>query len=208
MTCSAPGVLHLAAYNAGEGRIAKALKRTDSDNFWSLLDTKQIRQETKDYVPQYIAATIIANTPEEYGFRDLTYHEPFEYDEVMLYVPVDIEVIAQCAGTSADKIRELNPELRRWSTPPNLREYTFRLPVDTADAFIKNLSNIPDEKLFSYETYTVKKNETLKKIASKSGVRSTRYSPSIHSPASKDSRLERRSSSHRRANRLQTSMTR
>jgi membrane-bound lytic murein transglycosylase D len=162
--------LALAAYNAGEGRIAKALKRTDSDNFWSLRNTKQIRQETKDYVPRYIAATMIANTPEEYGFRDLTYHEPFEYDEVILYVPVDLEVIAKCAGTSVDEIRELNPELRRWSTPPNLPEYTLRLPVDTADAFIANLSNVPDEKLFSYETYTVKHNETLKKIASKSGV--------------------------------------
>jgi membrane-bound lytic murein transglycosylase D len=162
--------LALAAYNAGEGRIAKALKRTDSDNFWSLLGTTQIRQETKDYVPHFIAATIIANTPEEYGFHDLIYHEPFEYDEVTLFVPVDLEVIARCAGTSSDKIRELNPELRRWSTPPNLREYTLRLPVDTADAFIENLSNIPDEKLFSYETYTVRKNETLKKIASKSGV--------------------------------------
>ena len=162
--------LALAAYNAGEGRIAKALRRTDSDNFWSLLGTTQIRQETKDYVPHFIAATIIANTPEEYGFHDLIYHEPFEYDEVTLFVPVDLEVIARCAGTSSDKIRELNPELRRWSTPPNLREYTLRLPVDTADAFIENLSNIPDEKLFSYETYTVKKNETLKKIASKSGV--------------------------------------
>src|ERR1700690_73344 len=162
--------LALAAYNAGEGRIAKALRRTDSDNFWSLLGTTQIRQETKDYVPHFIAATIIANTPEDYGFRDLIYHEPFEYDEVTLFVPVDLEVIAKCAGTSSDKIKELNPELRRWSTPPNLREYTLRLPVDTADAFIENLSNIPDEKLFSYETYTVKKNETLKKIASKSGV--------------------------------------
>src|SRR5664279_3463045 len=122
--------LALAAYNAGEGRIAKALKRTDSDNFWSLLGTTQIRQETKDYVPHFIAATIIANTPEEYGFRDLIYHEPFEYDEVTLYVPVDLEVIAKCAGTGVDEIRELNPELRRWSTPPNLPEYTLRLPAD------------------------------------------------------------------------------
>ena len=162
--------LALAAYNAGEGRIAKALRRTDSDNFWSLLDTKQIRQETKDYVPHYIAATIIANTPEDYGFRNLTYHEPFEYDEVTLYVPVDLEVIAKCAGTSVDEIRELNPELRRWSTPPNLSEYTLRLPPDSADGFIENLSNMPDDKLFSYELYTVRKNETLKKIASRTNV--------------------------------------
>ncbi len=162
--------LALAAYNAGEGRIAKALRKTDSDNFWSLLDTKQIRQETKDYVPHYIAATIIANTPEDYGFRNLTYHEPFEYDEVTLYVPVDLDVIAKCAGTSVDEIRELNPELRRWSTPPNLSEYTLRLPPGTADAFIQNLSDTPDEKLFSYDSYTVKKNDTLKKIAARTNV--------------------------------------
>jgi len=162
--------LALAAYNAGEGKISKALKRTDSEDFWSLLDTQQIRQETKDYVPRYIAAAIIANTPEEYGFRDLTYHEPLEYDEVVLYVPVDLEIIAKCAGTSVNEIRELNPELRRWSTPPNTIEYLLRLPVDTADAFIENLAKVPDEKLFSYETYTVRKHETLKKIASRSGV--------------------------------------
>ena len=162
--------LALAAYNAGEGRIAKALRRTDSDNLWSLLDTKQIRQETKDYVPRYIAATIIANTPEDYGFRDLSYHEPFEYDEVILYVPVDIEVIAKCAGTGADEIRELNPELRRWSTPPNMPEYTLRLPVGTADTFIENLSSTPDEKIFSYDLYTVRKNDSLKKIAARTKV--------------------------------------
>jgi membrane-bound lytic murein transglycosylase D len=162
--------LALAAYNAGEGRIAKALRRTDSDNLWSLLDTKQIRQETKDYVPRYIAATIIANTPADYGFRNLSYHEPFEYDEVILSTPVDLEVIAKCAGTGVDEIRELNPELRRWSTPPNLPEYTLRLPVGTADAFIDNLSDMPDDKLFSYDSYTIKKNETLKKIAARTGV--------------------------------------
>jgi len=162
--------LALAAYNAGEGKIAKALRRTDSDNLWSLLDTKQIRKETKDYVPRYIAATIIANTPENYGFRDLSYHEPFEYDEVILYTPVDLEVIAKCAGTGVDEIRELNPELRRWSTPPNISEYTLRLPVGTADAFIENLSNMPDDTLFSYDLHMVKKNETLKTIAARTGV--------------------------------------
>ena len=162
--------LALAAYNAGEGRIAKALRRTDSDNLWSLLDTQQIRQETKDYVPRYIAATIIANTPEDYGFRDLSYHEPFEYDEVVLYVPVDIEVIAKCAGTGVDEIKDLNPELRRWSTPPNMPEYTLRLPVGTADAFIENLSKTPDEKIFSYDLYTIRKNDSLKKIAARTKV--------------------------------------
>jgi membrane-bound lytic murein transglycosylase D len=162
--------LALAAYNAGEGRIAKALRKSNSDDFWSLLGTKQIRQETKDYVPRYIAAAMIANTPEEYGFEDLAYHEPFEYDEVVIYVPVDLDIIAECSGTDVDNIRELNPELRRWSTPPNVRAYTLRIPAGEADSLIENLSKIPDDKLFSYDTYIIKKSDTIKKIAARANV--------------------------------------
>jgi membrane-bound lytic murein transglycosylase D len=162
--------LALAAYNAGEGKIAKALRKSSSDDFWQLLGTRYIRKETKNYVPRYIAATMIANKPEEYGFEDLSYHEPFEYDEVVLYVPVDLDIIAGCAKTDVDEIRELNPELRRWSTPPNVAEYTLRIPAGKADAFIENLAKLPDENLFTYDTYTVKKNDTLKKIAAKTKI--------------------------------------
>jgi membrane-bound lytic murein transglycosylase D len=162
--------LALAAYNAGEGKIAKALKKSSSDDFWPLLGTKYIRKETKDYVPHYIAATMIANTPEEYGFSDLAYHEPFEYEEVVLYVPVDLDVIAECSGTDADEIRDLNPELRRWSTPPNVSAYTLRIPSGRADSFLEKLSKVPDENLFSYDLYTIKKNDTFKKIAAKAKV--------------------------------------
>jgi membrane-bound lytic murein transglycosylase D len=162
--------LALAAYNAGEGRIAKALRKSNSEDFWGLLGTKQIRQETKDYVPRYIAAAMIANTPEDYGFDDLAYHEPFEYDEVVVYVPVDLDVVAECSGTDVDNIRELNPELRRWSTPPNVREYTLRIPAGKADSFIENLSKIPDDKLFSYDTYVIKKSDTIKSIATRANV--------------------------------------
>jgi membrane-bound lytic murein transglycosylase D len=162
--------LALAAYNAGEGKIAKALRKSSSDDFWPLLGTKYIRKETKDYVPHYIAAAMIANKPEEYGFDDLSYHEPFEYDEVVLYVPVDLDVIAECAGTDIDEIRELNPELRRWSTPPNVSAYTLRIPAGRADSFLEKLAKIADENLFTFDTYTVKKNDTLKKIAAKTKI--------------------------------------
>jgi membrane-bound lytic murein transglycosylase D len=162
--------LALAAYNAGEGRISKALKRSNSEDYWALLSTSQIRQETKDYVPRYIAATMIANTPEEYGFDNLDYHEPFEYDEVVVYKPVDLEIIAQCSGSSVDTIRELNPELRRWSTPPNVGEYTLRIPPGRADVFVEKISKIPDNKLLSYDRYIVKKSDNIKKIAAKTKV--------------------------------------
>ena len=159
--------LALAAYNAGEGKIARALRKSKSDDFWDLLGTRHIRKETKNYVPQYIAAAMIANSPKEYGFDDLTYHKPFEYDKVVVNVPVDLDIIAECAETDVDNIRELNPELRRWSTPPNVEEYTLRIPAGKADSFRENLKKIPDEKRFSYDTYVVKKSDTLKTIAAR-----------------------------------------
>ncbi len=162
--------LALAAYNAGEGRIQKALKRSDTDDYWALLNTKQIRSETKEYVPRYIAATMIANTPEEYGFNNLDYHEPLEYDEITVHSPLDIEIIAKCSEATVKEIRELNPELRRWSTPPNVAQYTIRIPSGSKEIFQQNLSAIPKENRFTVGIYTAKRGDTVKKIAKKTGL--------------------------------------
>ncbi|MFO0751988.1 MAG: transglycosylase SLT domain-containing protein [Thermodesulfovibrionales bacterium] len=162
--------LALAAYNAGEGKISRALKKSDVNDYWSLLNTKQIREETKEYVPRYIAATMIATTPAEYGFDNLDYHEPLEYEEITLTSPMDIEVIAQCAESSVKEIRELNPELRRWSTPPNVPRYTIRLPQGSKELFQRNMADVPQDKLFTVGTYTAKKGDTLRKIVRKTGV--------------------------------------
>lgn len=162
--------LALAAYNAGEGRISKALRRSDSDTYWDLLHTKQIRPETKEYVPRYIAATMIAQEPEKFGFRNLEYHEPMDYEEVTLHHPVDLDVIAKCAEVDVKEIRDLNPELRRWSTPPNVSSYTIRIPSESSDVFRENLDEIPLKERFSYDKYTVKKKENLKTVAKKLNV--------------------------------------
>lgn len=162
--------LALAAYNAGEGKIMKALKSTGYDNYWSLLHTRTIKPETKEYVPRYIAAAMIANTPESFGFSDLQYHPPLTFDEVDVYSPVDIEVIARCADTTVAEIRALNPELRRWSTPLNEAVYTIRIPAGTREMFLQRLAQIPEEERFSIERHIVRKGETLKSIASKYSV--------------------------------------
>lgn len=162
--------LAMAAYNAGEGKILRALNKTNTDDYWSLLDTRYIRRETKDYVPKFIAASLIANSPEEFGFEDLKYHPPLDYDEVMIQSPVDIQVIAECAGTTVDVIKELNPELRRWCTPPDVSEYTLRIPAGKKDVFLENFAQIPEEKRFSIDQYTVKKGDTYKKISKKTGM--------------------------------------
>ncbi len=162
--------LAMAAYNAGEGKILKALNRTKTDDYWSLLNTRYIKRETKDYVPKFIAASLIANSPQNFGFEDLEYHPPLNYDEVTIESPVDLEVIAECAETTEEVIRGLNPELRRWCTPPDVPGYVLKIPEGKKDLFLKNLSQIPEEERFSIDIYKVKKGDTLKSISKKEGV--------------------------------------
>jgi len=162
--------LAMAAYNAGEGKILKALNKTKTDNYWSLLDTEYLKRETKDYVPKFIAASLIANSPQNFGFEDLEYHPPLNYDRVTISSPVDLEVIAECAETTEKVIKELNPELRRWCTPPDVSEYFLRIPEGKKDIFLKNLSRIPEEKLFTVDIYKVKKGDTFKRISKKTGI--------------------------------------
>jgi len=162
--------LAMAAYNAGEGRILKALKRSKSDDYWPLLNTRHIKSETKNYVPRFIAASNIASNPEEFGFMNIVYHQPLNYDEVKVSGPIDLEVAAKCADTTVETIKELNPELRRWCTPPGMPVYILRIPSGTKEIFEKNLAGIPEDERFSVTAYTVKKGDTIQKIAKKSGL--------------------------------------
>lgn len=162
--------LALAAYNAGEGRIRRALKSTKSNDFWVLRKTRHIKRETKNYVPSYIAATAIALHPESFGFENVPYHNPLEYDEVVINSPMDLAVVAEFTGSEVADIKELNPELRRWCTPPNVSSYTLRIPVGTKEMFFSNLLNAKDDKLLYVKFYRVKSGDTVGKIARRFGV--------------------------------------
>ncbi len=162
--------LAMAAYNAGEGKILRALHRTKSDDYWSLLKTRHIKRETKNYVPKFIAASMIAVNPAEFGFYDIEYHEPFDYDEVTVSSPLDLEIAAECADTTIDVIKELNPELRRWCTPPDMEYYVLRIPAGAKELFLKNLAEVPEEEKFTVDTYIVKKGDTINSISKKKGM--------------------------------------
>ncbi len=162
--------LAMAAYNAGEGKISRALTRSKSKDYWSLVKTRYIKSETKNYVPHFIAASMIAVNPEEFGFNDIEYHEPFEYDQVLIEKPLDLEIAAKCAETTVEVIKDLNPELRRWCTPLNVPVYMLRIPSGTKEAFLKNLAEVPEEERLTVDKYTVKKGDTISGIAKKTGV--------------------------------------
>lgn len=162
--------LAMAAYNAGEGKILKAMKRGKVDDYWDLRETRHIKTETKDYVPKFIAARIIASNPEDFGFEDVDYKEPLRYDKVELDSPIDLSVAAECAGTTLEEIKRLNPELRRWCTPPDVSRYALRIPEGTKEAFLENLSSIPEKDRFTMDTYSVRRGDTLRRISRRTGV--------------------------------------
>lgn len=161
--------LAMAAYNAGEGKIQKALDRHGSDDYWDIVQTKHIKRETKDYVPLFIAARLIAENPEDYGFIGLSELEDFSYEEVAIDRPLSLQTIAKLAGTTPEKIKELNPELKGKSTPP-VKGYTLRIPAGCREAFLAGLPGAPTSKEKPPQSvYTVKKGDTIWKIAKKTG---------------------------------------
>ena len=100
--------LAIAAYNCGEGRVRRAIRRAGSSDYWKL--RRFLPRETRNYVPQYIAVTMIASNPEKYGFAGIQYDKEFNYKIYNLKSPVDLSVLAKCAGISTDLLKEMNPD--------------------------------------------------------------------------------------------------
>jgi len=161
--------LALASYNAGEGRIQRALVKTKGEDFWDLNNSRYLKRETRDYVPKFMAATIIAKNPLRYGFS-LEYDEPLQYEESTVEGSVDLHVIAEAAGISFADLKALNPELKREITPPTSPEYLIKLPKGTKETFLKQYGDLPPDKKFRGTPYRVKRGETLSTIAKKFGI--------------------------------------
>ena len=156
--------LAMASYNAGAGKVQRAVLRTNSEDFWDLKQSRYIRRETKNYVPKYMAATIIAKNPEAYGFTVQPY-DLFVYDEVIITESTDLRLAAECAGTTYEVVKELNPELKRWVTPPDATSYVLRVPKGTAAQFNAKFAAITSDQKIRWERHLVAKGETLSGIA-------------------------------------------
>lgn len=162
--------LAIAAYNAGEGRIRKAIARTGTRNFWEIIrrDRRSMRAETKDYVPKFIAAAIISKSPEKFGFGDVIYEMPIRAEPAMVESQTDLAVIAKCADVTTAEIEILNTELIRGVTPPG--SYQINLPHGTAEKFKVAYAALPPSERIMFARHTVKKGETLGRIARRYGV--------------------------------------
>ncbi len=162
--------LALASYNGGPGRVQRSMKRSGRDDFWSLSsNTRYLPQETRDYVPLILAAVIVARNPVHYGLNV----EPFvvpRSETVTLPTAVDLRRIAEWIDVPVQAIQDLNPELRRWTTPLRATDYSLRVPEGSADAVRSRLAETQLDELAPLNRHTVRKGETLLSIAKKLGV--------------------------------------
>jgi membrane-bound lytic murein transglycosylase D len=157
--------LAAAAYNAGERKVETAIQHTQTSDFWSLSQKTSLKQETRNYVPKFVAAALIAGAPEKYGFNDLVYEAPFDYDEVTTHRPLTLHTIANLARTTVGNIKELNPELLRTVTPPSEGGFSLRVPSGSGEIFNQAYKAQFDSTGVKVITYTVKKGETVAAIA-------------------------------------------
>ena len=155
--------LAMAAYNAGEGKVLRALHKAQAESFSEISRTKLIRRETKQYVPRIMAATIIARNPDHYGFTQNPV-PPHEFEEVVVTRPLHFRAISNVTGISYNDLRLLNPELRRDATPPDEVAYHLKVPVGMSSKVLELLERVPTHK-FSPVGMTVDREVSRPKVS-------------------------------------------
>ena len=156
--------LAMAAYNAGENRVLRAVRSLKTKDFWKIASTRYLKRETRNYIPAILAAIHIAKNPELYGFSTER-EEPILYTKAPIPSCTDLQLIADCAQTSLQTILELNPDLRRLTTPPDHPHYQIKLPAGSDEVFLANYSQVPPDERVSWLRHQVRSGETLSQIA-------------------------------------------
>ncbi|MCL2283776.1 MAG: LysM peptidoglycan-binding domain-containing protein [Fibromonadales bacterium] len=164
--------LAMAAYNCGEGRIRRLVREKRAEDpsakvsYWDL----ELPKETMHYVPRIIAAAIIGHYPEHYSI-EIEPQSRAPYDTVTVQDCIPLDKVGGAVGTSANAIRDLNPELVRWCTPPNLKKYTMKVPQGTREKFLQAYAKMDKTQLVRWQQYKVQKGDNLGSISRLFGIK-------------------------------------
>jgi len=159
--------LAAAGYNAGEKRVERAIEQHNTSDFWELSKYNALPRETRAYIPQLIAAAIIAKDPEKYGFGSITYDQPVRFSHMRVPRATPLSAIAKSASIELSELRSINPEILRGITPPNDNDYLVKLPqgIDTGEVGSRLQTALSKERqVRDIVAYKVKKKDTLAKI--------------------------------------------
>jgi membrane-bound lytic murein transglycosylase D len=156
--------LAMAAYNWGAGNVQRAVEKTGYADFWELYRRHNLPGETQNYVPEILAAIIIANNPHQYGFDDVTLDPPVLTDTVSVDYSVDLRLVSDLVGAPIDELEALNPSLLRGVTPPD-EPFDLHLPAGTSTLFDQRIAMIPEDKRNSWRYHPVVAGDTLDSVA-------------------------------------------
>lgn len=155
--------LALASYNVGQGFVLQAVKKAKTSDYWQLsASTKFLPRDTREYVPMIWAAIIIAKNPKQFGF-DIDVQAPLAYDTVTVPDAIGLVTVAEWIDSTVDTLKDLNPELRRNTTP--MGQHELRVPVGTKAKLEERLASADPAAFTSLIRHTVKSGETLATIA-------------------------------------------
>ncbi|MDD3312232.1 LysM peptidoglycan-binding domain-containing protein [Pseudodesulfovibrio sp.] len=168
--------LALAAYNAGEGKIARALQQAGCNDFFELTKKNtqlsrraRLRTETKHYVPKFIAISKIFQNLDTLGFEPVSWDMGLEVVSVKVPGGTDLLALARSGGMTWNDFHDLNPAFRRQVSPPNM-EATAYLPTDRADKMMAYLANPGSRPYAGYARHRVRSGESWWSISRRYGV--------------------------------------
>ena len=184
--------LAAAAYNAGEGKMSRAIRRYRTESFWKIRRGRYLKAETKNYVPKIMALAIIGKNLKSFGFEDIEYHEPLDFEEVKVKGALDLYKVAERIDVDFEELQRLNPEIRRWFTPPNVESYSLRVPVGSKVVWQNCCSDTSELIAADFQSYRVKgKRSKLSDVARKFKIKYSDVLTWLNDGKSKNARLRR-----------------
>jgi len=156
--------LSMAAYDWGAGNVQRAVQKTGYADFWELYKRNNLPGETKNYVPEILAAIIIANHPTQYGFDEITLDPPVVTDTVTINYSVDLRLVSDLVDAPIDELEALNPSLLRLTTPTDTA-FDLHLPAGAALVYQRRIEQIPESKRGSWRYHPVVSGDTLASVA-------------------------------------------
>lgn len=168
------GDWHLAAasYNAGEGRVSRAMRGQRNKDFFSLSDAKRLPNETRNYVPKLIASMIISKNPARFGFDVAKGSRAVETAAVEIQKSIRLSDLAKEIQVDKNVLENLNPELRLGITPPGsaTQPYVLRVPNEFESQTQNVVASLPQAPRTHTVAARVRRSETVSRFARRHGI--------------------------------------
>lgn len=160
--------LAMAAYDWGAGNVQRAVQKTGYADYWELYKRNNLPGETKNYVPEILAAIIIANNPTQYGFENIQTDPPIITDTVPIEYAVDLRLVADLVDAQPQELLALNPGMLRLTSPPAstlTAPFQLHLPAGKAAIFQQRIAGIPEDRRNQWRYHRITPDDTLTSVA-------------------------------------------